>query len=552
MKNPVVTGKTARYLGYLSLGGVLLLALLLRLYGIDWGLPTALHPNHTYHPDEVPLLVWSQWLSQGQLIAKQFIYGGTFYFVILRACLYFGGLLEGILGELGILASAILVARYLQVVLALVAVLLVYEAGRLFYDRRTGLVAALILALAPAHIIATQTVRPDAIAAFMVALIVLLTAKLWVAGPLQRTRLLMYSATVIGAAAAFRLPLIAFGLLPVATYAISRHQTLGGPYWKLLLDRNLIWLGLIAVLTYSVLSPHTLMHPEALMVGIQVTASYETAVFPDAAGRGPIFFQYAWRLLHQALGYPAYFLAIVGMAYMLVRRLPQDKLLLAGIALYFAMLAAVTLTFVRYTVPLIPLLALSGGVAVVRLLDQHRRGPVRIVAYTVAGFAVGWTLIANLAFLHVVASKNVRETAGEWIAANIPAGESVLFIQQYDGDVFFNPPMSPRHRNLIALLQEGADGKGVLSETGAHYLVLHELIYADMERLGDRHPRREIRDLGRAILDSGVQLAKETKAPVGFVGVDFSGSFAAVDYSVVNPGIRVYRISGVRAGPTSR
>ena len=77
-------------IAYASLGSILVLTLLLRLYGIDWGLPTSLHPYYSYHPDEAPLLIWSQWLSQGQLVTKQFIYGGTFYFLILRACMYFG------------------------------------------------------------------------------------------------------------------------------------------------------------------------------------------------------------------------------------------------------------------------------------------------------------------------------------------------------------------------------------------------------------------------------------------------------------------------------
>jgi len=535
---------------YFCLGSVLIVAFLLRLYGIEWGLPTALRPDTTYHPDEVPLLVWSQWLSQGQLIAKQFIYGGTFYFVILRACLYFGELLRGLWGDLDTLASAILVARYLQVALAALAVLLVYEAGRLFYDRRIGLIAALILALAPAHIVATQTVRPDAIAAFFVALMVFLAAKLWAAEPARRTRLLMYSGIAIGGVAAFRLPLIILGFLPVAAYLISRYRTQGGPYWRLLLDRNAVWLGLIVLLTYAVLSPHTLIYPKALMMGVQVTASYETAAFPDAAGRGPVFFQYAWRLLHQALGYPAYFLSVGGVAYLFVRRLPQDKMLLAGIVLYFVMLAAVTLTFVRYTVPLIPLLALSGGVAAIEILDRFQHRYARMVAYALAALAVGWTLAANLAYLHVAASKNVRDMAADWMAENIPVGKSILYVQQYDGDNFFNPPMSPRHRNMIALLPEGSDGRQLVSGAGADYLVLHELVYADMERLGDRHPRKEIRELGQAISASDLRPIMEFKAPLTFLGINFSSSFAAIDYSVANPGIRVYPLTGSRSRAT--
>ena len=32
---------------------IMAIALLLRLYGIDWGLPSVTHPEYSYHPDEL-------------------------------------------------------------------------------------------------------------------------------------------------------------------------------------------------------------------------------------------------------------------------------------------------------------------------------------------------------------------------------------------------------------------------------------------------------------------------------------------------------------------
>ena len=523
------------------LGSILLLTLLLRLYGIGWGLPTSLHPYYSYHPDEVPLLMWSQWLSQGQLVAKQFIYGGTFYFLILRACIYFGDMLGGFIGGFNALANAILVARYLQVSLALLTVLLVYECGRLLYDRKTGLVAALVLALAPAHIVATQTVRPDAISAFLVVLIVFLAAKLLRSEPSGRTKLLMYSGIAIGAVSAFRLPLIGFGLLPVAAYVVSRQRGTGNSLWRLLFDWNALWLVVAVGLTYVVLSPHTLMYPEAFIMGMKVTASYETVVFPDAVDRGPIFFQYAWRLLHQALGYPGYFLALGGVVYALVRRSVEDKIVLAGIGLYFIMLASVSLTFVRYTLPILPLLAVMSGVAVVRITEHVHHSHTHRIVYIVAGVILAWTLASDIALLHVTASKNSRIQASEWITRNIPKGESTLLVKQYDGDDFFNPIMSSRHNNMAVLLTEGSNSRKLFTEMKFDNVILHELFYSDMERLGNRHPRKEVRLFNEGMANTGLKLVKEIKVPVKFLGMDFSSSFEAIDFSVINPGIRIYQ-----------
>lgn len=539
MRNKAVNISKRNIIAYAGLGSILVLTLFLRLYGIDWGLPTSLHPHYSYHPDEVPLLVWAQWLSQGQIISKQFIYGGTFYFLILRACMYFGDMFGELIGGFNALANAILVARYLQVFLALLTVLLVYECGRLLYDRRTGLIAALVLAVAPAHIVATQTVRPDAISAFLVILITLTAAKLLKSASSGRRKLLVYSGIAIGAAAAFRLPLIAFGLLPVFAYIVARQRADGSSFRELVLDWDALWFTVTIVVTYIVLSPHILVYPEAFVMGIKVTTSYETVVFPDATDRGPVFFQYAWRLLHQALGYPGYFLALGGVIYALMRRHTEDIIVLAGIGLYFIMLASVTLTFVRYTLPMLPLLALLSGVVAVQLSERVHRA--RKIIYVVAACLFAWTLAADIALLNVTASKNSRVQASEWVAQNIPQGKSTLLVKQYDGDDFFNPVITSKHNNMAVLLTDGSDSRRLFTEIKFDDVILHELFYRDMERLGSRHPRKEVWDFYEAMTGAGLKLIKEIKVPVQFLGIDFSGSFEAIDFSVINPGIRIYQ-----------
>lgn len=542
MENPVDRVSKRSVLVYAGLAGILALTLLLRLYGIDWGLPTSLNPNSSYHPDEELLLRWSLWLAQGRLVDKEFIYGGTFYFLILRACIYFSDMLREFIGGFNALANAILIARYLQVFLALLTVLLVYECGRLLYDRKTGLVAALVLAMAPAHVVATQTVRPDAISVFLVALIALLAAKLLRSEPSGYGRLLVYSGIVIGATAALRLPLIGFGLLSMLAYVIARQRSNGGPLWRWLFDWSALWFAVTIVLTYIVLSPHTLMYPDAFIVGIKMTMKYETAVFPDAVDRGPIIFQYTWRLLHQALGYPAYFLALGGMVYAMVRRRAEDKILLAGVGLYFIMLASVTWTVVRYTLPMLPLLALLSGVVASAIFDQVRRAYARGVFLAMAGFLLVWTLAADFALLHVVASKNVRELSSEWITGNIPRDRPILFIKGYVEDDFFNPMIPPYHSVSAALLTNGSLSGGLFTQKMYDYVILNELLYADMERLGNRHPRKEVREFYENMTNAKLKLVEEIKVPVQFLGLDFSGWFRSMDYAVINPGIRIYQV----------
>jgi len=526
---------------YASLASILLLTLLLRLYGIDWGLPTQIHPDHSYHPDETALLTIAQWMAQGGLHVKEFIYGGTLYFVLLRACIYFGDVFRDAIGGANTLANAILTARYFQVFIALVTILVVYECGRLLYDRKTGLVAALILAVSPAHIIATQTVRPDAISAFLVTVVMFTAAQLLKSENSGRASILLYSGVAIGALAAFRLPLAAFGLLPFFGYIKAKQRTSGGPIRKLLIDRNLAMMAVVVVLTYAALSPHTFIYPDWFLAGLKMTAGFETTQFPDAVDRGPVFFQYGWRLFRQALGYPAYLLALLGIVYAMMVRRAEDMVVLIGVGLYFAMLAAVTWTVVRYTLPVLPLLALLGGVAVIRTQEMARHFLVRMVVPAIAAIFFGWTLMADLALLHVVASKNVRTLSGEWIAENIPRDKSIVVIKNYLEDNFFNPSIPSSHRVAAEFVFKGNDNSRLFVPGNYDYVVLHEMFYSDIERLGERHPQQEIRDFYANWKRANMGLVKEWKIPFRFLGIDFSGSFTAMDFSVINPGIRVYR-----------
>ena len=529
-------------IAYASLGSILVLTLLLRLYGIDWGMPTALEPNYSYHPDEAILLRWAQWLAQGRIAVKEFVYGGTFYLVILRACIYFGNIFRESIGGFNELANAILVARHMQVFLALLTALLIYECGRLFYGRRTGLVATLILSLSPAHIIATQTVRPDVISAFLVTLTVFIVARLLKSAPSEQKKLFMYSGIVIGVMTAFRLPLIGFGLLPVMAYVIARQRSNSDSLRRLTLGGETLWFVIIIGFTYAVLSPHTLMYPGYFIEGLKMTMKYESTEFPDAVDRGPIFFKYGWRLLHEALGYPGCFLVLGGTVYALVRRRDEDKILLAGIGLYFIMLASVTWTVVRYTLPMLPLLALLGGVVAIAIFEQARHAYARGVFFAMTGFILVWTLVADVALLHVVASKNVRELSSEWITRNIPRDKSILFIKGYVEDDFFNPAIPPYHSVSAALLTKGSYSGGLFAKKTYDYVVLNELLYADMERLGNRHPRKEVREFYENMKNAKLKLVSEIKVPVQFLGLDFSGWFRSMDYSVINPGIRIYQM----------
>jgi hypothetical protein len=168
--------------------------------------------------------------------------------------------------------------------------------------------------------------------------------------------------------------------------------------------------------------------------------------------------------------------------------------------------------------------------------------------YIIAGLLLAWTLAADLALLHVVASKNVRVLSSEWITENIPHDKSLTVIKSYYEDDFFNPAVPPQHSVSAAFLINGADSRRLFAPKMFDYLVLHELLYADMERLGDRHPRKEVWEFYESMESAKLRLVKEFKIPIQFLGIDFSGLFEAMDFLVINPGIRIYQMPDKNSG----
>lgn len=523
---------------HILLALVLAVGLALRLYGINWGLPDATHPLHSYHPDEAIHLFVAEWLATGTILSKQFMYGGTFYFAILNAISYMAGILQDVLSGDNLLADTILLGRYVLVGVALITIVLVYRVGHLLFERSTGLLAALFLSIAPAHIVCAQLLRPDEISVFLAVIIFYFSVRLF-HDKTHNLRYWAYVGAALGVAMSLRFPLVIFASVPLAVLWLTSTEASFTARLRSIFDRRMMAMCLCVPVAYAVTSPQTLMYPEIFIAGLKVQWGYQSGPFPDAVGRGPGIYQYGWLMLHQALGYVLYLLAALGVLYALIRRTAADWLLLAAIVPYLVLTSFASWVVVRYTLPLLPLLAILAA----RVAHQSIsvRLPYRAAGYSMIVLVCAWTLLADVAYLRLEAGKNVRELATEWIDRHVPRGSSIVTVKTYFEDDFFNPVIPNYYTNKIFYLVERNNSAKLFREQRYDYLILHEYLYKNMERLGPGHPSAQAWAFYRELLESRYRLIKEFKQPVTLFGINFSDSFSANDYAIVNPGIRVYQ-----------
>ena len=302
--------------------------------------------------------------------------------------------------------------RLAAAVVGVATVWLVYELGRLLYGRRTGLLAALLMALMPYHVVVTRQVLLDGPMTLLTTLTFLLVARFALSG--RRTWLYAAGATM--------------GLTFLAK------------------ETSILLLG--AIYAFFALTPEIRVRLRDLAASLGVTALV-VAAFPLSmalAGRANTGESYlAWQLFrrpnHDWLFYPATVPDAIGplvviaaaLGLWLLRRQAswRETLLLSWIALPVVFFELWPVKGFQYLLPIAPPVALLAGRALSRC--PRDRAVRALAAATIAasllvptlgriGAATGRTFLAGSGGL-----PSGRE-AGHWIAQEVPPGSAVMTI----------------------------------------------------------------------------------------------------------------------------
>jgi hypothetical protein len=285
-------------------------------------------------------------------------------------------------------------------------VYLVYELGRLLYGRRAGLLAALLMALMPYHVVVTRQVLLDGPMTLFATLTLLLLARFAISG----RRVWLY-----GAGAAMGLTFLSK-------------------------ETGIVLLG--AVYAFLALTPELRVRLRDLAVSLGVMALV-IAPFPVSlalsgrTGTGESYL--AWQLFrrpnHDWLFYPATvpeaigpLVALVAVAGLwLLRREAswRETLLLAWIATPLAFFQLWPVKGFQYLLPIAPALALLAGRAL-------GRAPALAGVIVAASLLLpAWERVARdtpESFLAGAGGLPAGREAGEWIDEHVPAGSTFMTI----------------------------------------------------------------------------------------------------------------------------
>ena len=415
-----------------ALGALLLLALALRLAGLEWGMPRCYHPDEwIYSWNAAQMLEHADGLVHSNPIERRYVNPtGFIYATALASAPLDAWENGGTVGGTGCLdryrahrADWHLVARALSALLGTVAVWLVARAGRLLEasgaPRGTWILAAGLLALSPLHVRDSHFGTNDVAASALVALGVLALLR-YSAGPSRKGAALVGAA--IGAAIGTKYNtglLLLPALATLVAVALERRRA----RVELALDAGAAGLALLGA--FLILSPAPLVDSKAFWLGFEFQASLARQPYP---GQEPIpSWLFHARTLALALGPLGLLAAVAGAARIGARRggLAVTTFPLAHLVVF----ATMPFAFARVDVPALPPLALLAGAGAASALEllPRRKGATRPLAVLGLVLLLGPPALLSVRIDHLLRERDTRADGEEWLRERLPENPRVVF-----------------------------------------------------------------------------------------------------------------------------
>jgi 4-amino-4-deoxy-L-arabinose transferase-like glycosyltransferase len=408
----------------LVLAALLLAGLWLRLWSIDHGLP------YVYNPDEelhfVPVAV--EFFRSGSFNPGYFENPPalTYFLYLVFKVRFLAGFPFGGDGFARAFAAdptaATLTGRVVVALLGVLAAAVAYWAGRRFYDRRVGLIAAALLALCFMPVFYSKQALNDVVT--MVPLAVALVGCLLV---LERGRWFDWALAggAVGVATATKYTAGAM-LVTVAVAGLIRLRDRRDSF------EDVVWGGTLAGIAFGlaflVLNPYAVLDFQEFRSQVGGQSAQAGAAGKLGQADVPGWTYYVWTVSWGLGVLPL--LAVIGGAVAALRADWRRGLLLVAFpVLLFLFLGAQARYFGRWFLPAYPMLAVLAGLGAVRAAELFSARWPRLRAAAlpaVAALLVVQGVFASVRVDGVLANDDTRTLARRWLALNVPAGSRMV------------------------------------------------------------------------------------------------------------------------------
>jgi hypothetical protein len=402
-----------------ALAALLVVAFLLRIWGIKQGLP------YSYNSDEATHFVPRAIAFFSHDLNPHYFLNPPAYSYLLHIVfeLWFGS------GDATVRAyttdptAVFVVARVVAAVLGTAAVGLTYLAGTRLFHRSVGLLAAAILGFAFLPVFYAHLALNDVPTLGPVALALYGTG-----GVVRRGRLPDYviAGVGVGLGAATK---YTGGITAVCLVAAAFCDGAGGAPRTAV--RNLAVAALTALVSFALANPFSVIHFSEFTAGLSQQASLAAGSDPFKLGahHGSGTAYYLWTFTW-GLGWGPSLAALGGAALLLARRkLGLALVLIPAPIAFIVFMGDQQRFFGRWLMPIFPLVAILAAYSaaeLIRSLDRTRRMRTALGAAIVAPLMLAQSVVAVIHSDAVLSRPDTRNLTRAWMVDHVPAGARVV------------------------------------------------------------------------------------------------------------------------------
>ena len=409
---------TDRLIWGAAIGAVLLVAFLLRIWGVGHGLPYAYNADENAH-----FVTRAIGLFGHDWDPKYYVNPPAYtYLVHLALGVWYGGR-AGVSNSFAADPTEIwIIARTLAALTGTLAVWLLYLGASRLVDRRVGLLSAGIFAVAFLPVFYSKLALNDVPTLAGVCL------GLWgAAGILRDGRLRDYVWAGIGLGLACATKYTGgIVLVPIVAAASAQFRASGGKAGAL---RGIAIAGGVSLLTFFVANPYSVLDFSSFWDGL----SHQSDASGDAAGKLGItqdsgYAYYLWSF-GWGLGWVPLLFAVGGTVRLFFDERRLLWMLAPPVVLFFVFMGSQERYFGRWLMPVFPFVCVLAAYAAIELADRLARfsSALRPTFVTAAvlllcGQGVVYSLHSGL----VMSREDTRNIVREWMVLNVPAGRKIV------------------------------------------------------------------------------------------------------------------------------
>ena len=447
------------------LWSILILAMSVRLLGINFGLP------YVFYPDEALIVNHAMAFGTGDLNPHFFIYPSLYMYVlfIVYGITYVTGQLLGVFGSTNDFIHLFftdatifyLPGRLIAAFSGVATVWMVYRLGRRAYNLQVGLMSAAMLSVAVLHVSYSHYIKTHVPA----GLLVIIT--LWFAWSIYQGRDSWRHYLVAGVTAGLAASTIyhaGFALISIGV-AHLLHSNKRAAFR--LADLKLAGAAVSSVGAFVLTTPYSVLDWSTFFSDL--TSSAALAHAGEHWTHGTF---YPFTSFISGFGQPLGTVALLGLGYALLRHRPADLILgsqplFLGVFLMLFRVKEPHHTLIAY--PAVSILAASFVVDAISWVLRRRVSLQPIAAAAVGGLLVSGSALQSFESAYSLSLPDTRLLAKPWVEENIPPGSKIVMDsgKYYLGA--FGPPLTLSRWTLEQLID---GGKASNSET-SHNVKAH-------------------------------------------------------------------------------